>query len=80
MLPVVLEKRLIAKFNNQFHFVLLLDTEGLNPLELGTNDDPFKDNELATFGVCLADVALINTVSIQNKKQYELLANAAHAV
>lgn len=81
MLPVMLDKPLIEKFNNKFHFVLMFDTEGLRAMELGmSNDNRIKDNEMATTSVSVADITLINSMRMQNTELYELLGIVTNAI
>ncbi|KAM9361809.1 interferon-induced very large GTPase 1-like [Symphorus nematophorus] len=44
----------------KFDYILVVDTEGLRPLELKGNDTLHHDNELATFVVGLGNMTLIN--------------------
>ena len=65
MLPVILDEELREKF--KFDFVLIFDTEGLRAINLGMNEDKnFKNNEMATTSVSVADITLLNSMHIQD--------------
>ena len=60
-------------------YVLIIDTEGLRAPELSFTDTYLHDNELATFVIGLADVALINIYGESPGDLNDILQTAVHA-
>ena len=63
-----------------YDFVLIIDTEGLRAPELRHTDLPLYDNELATFVIGLADVAIINISGETPGDLNDILQTAVHAL
>ena len=59
--------------------VLIVDTEGLRAPELSSNESVLHDNELATFVIGLADVAIINIYGEAPGDLNDILQTAVHA-
>ena len=62
-----------------FDYVLLVDTEGLRAPELSSIESVLHDNELATFVIGLADVAIINIYGESPGDLNDILQTAVHA-
>ena len=60
-------------------YVLIVDTEGLRAPELSLNETFLHDNELATFVIGLADVAIINIYGEAPGDLNDILQTAVHA-
>ena len=60
-------------------YVLIIDTEGLRAPELSLNESFLHDNELATFVIGLADVAIINIYGEAPGDLNDILQTAVHA-
>ena len=60
-------------------YVLLVDTEGLRAPELSSIESVLHDNELATFVIGLADVAIINIYGESPGDLNDILQTAVHA-
>ena len=60
-------------------YVLIIDTEGLRAPELYSNESYLHDNELATFVIGLADVAIINIYGESPGDLNDILQTAVHA-
>ena len=60
-------------------FVLIVDTEGLRAPELISKDSYLHDNELATFVIGLADVAIINIYGESPGDLNDILQTSVHA-
>ena len=60
-------------------FVLIVDTEGLRAPELSSTESFLHDNELATFVIGLADVAIINIYGESPGDLNDILQTAVHA-
>ena len=60
-------------------FVLIIDTEGLRAPELSSTESPLHDNQLATFVIGLADVAIINIYGETPGDLNDILQTAVHA-
>ena len=60
-------------------YVLIIDTEGLRAPELSVAESYFHDNELATFVIGLADVAIINIYGETPADLNDILQTAIHA-
>ena len=59
--------------------VLIVDTEGLRAPELSSTESVLHDNELATFVIGLADVAIINIYGESPGDLNDILQTAVHA-
>ena len=60
-------------------YVLIVDTEGLHAPELSSMETVLHDNELATFVIGLADVAIINIYGESPGDLNDILQTAVHA-
>ena len=60
-------------------YVLIVDTEGLRAPELSSTESFLHDNELATFAIGLADVAIINIYGEAPGDLNDILQTAVHA-
>ena len=60
-------------------YVLIIDTEGLRAPELSSTESFLHDNELATFVIGLADVAIINIYGEAPGDLNDILQTAVHA-
>ena len=60
-------------------YVLIVDTEGLRAPELSSNESVLHDNELATFVIGLADIAIINIYGESPGDLNDILQTAVHA-
>ncbi|XP_030193333.1 interferon-induced very large GTPase 1 isoform X2 [Gadus morhua] len=61
-------------------FLIILDTEGLKPLELVQLEDSYEhDNELATIVVGLSDITIINTAMENMTDMKDILQIVVHA-
>jgi hypothetical protein len=76
MLPVILNEELRKSFkDDNLHFMLLFDTEGLRAQELGiSQENRSKDGEMATACIGIADVTAINSMNFQNSELFEILS------
>ena len=75
MLPVILNEELRKSFeDDNLHFMLLFDTEGLRAQELGiSQENRSKDGEMATACIGIADVTAINSMNFQNLELFQIL-------
>ena len=69
-----------ATCKNTCDFALIIDTEGLRAPELRFSELPLHDNELATFVIGLADVAIINISGETPGDLNDILQTAVHAL
>ena len=76
LLPVGNSGVLSQKFCD---YVLIVDTEGLRAPELSSNESVLHDNQLATFVIGLADVAIINIYGEAPGDLNDILQTAVHA-
>ena len=76
LLPVGNSGVLSQKFCD---YVLIVDTEGLRAPELNSNESALHDNQLATFVIGLADVAIINIYGEAPGDLNDILQTAVHA-
>ena len=76
LLPVENSNVLSQKFCD---YVLIVDTEGLRAPELSSSESVLHDNELATFVIGLADVAIINIYGETPGDLNDILQTAVHA-
>ena len=76
LLPVDNSGVLSQKFCD---YVLIVDTEGLRAPELSSDESVLHDNELATFVIGLADVAIINIYGEAPGDLNDILQTAVHA-
>ncbi|XP_061614451.1 interferon-induced very large GTPase 1-like [Phyllopteryx taeniolatus] len=61
-------------------FILLIDTEGLKSPDLAQLEDSYeRDNQLATFVICLSDVTIINIAMENATEMKDVLQIAVHA-
>lgn len=75
MLPVILNEELRKEYNDELHFMLLFDTEGLRAQELGiSQENRSKDGEMATACIGIAAVTAINSMNFQNSELFEILS------
>ncbi|KAI7804128.1 interferon-induced very large GTPase 1-like [Triplophysa rosa] len=61
------------KHQLKFHYILVVDTEGLRALELAGRSTRHHDNELATFVVGLGNLTLINIFGENPSEMQEIL-------
>ncbi|KAL0198961.1 hypothetical protein M9458_007501 [Cirrhinus mrigala] len=61
------------KTDLDFDYILVVDTEGLNALELAGRSTRHHDNELATFVVGLANLTLINIFGENSSEMQDIL-------
>jgi tRNA U34 5-carboxymethylaminomethyl modifying GTPase MnmE/TrmE len=81
MLPVILSDDLRKALNDEVHFMLLFDTEGLRAQELGiSKENRMKDGEMATACVAVADITCINSMNFQNSELFEILSVVVNMV
>ena len=76
LLPVGSSGVLSQKFCD---YVLIVDTEGLRAPELSSSESVLHDNELATFVIGLADVAIINIYGEAPGDLNDILQTTVHA-
>jgi hypothetical protein len=75
MLPVILSKDLRKSYEDNLHFMLLFDTEGLRAQELGiSQENRSKDGEMATACIGIADITAINSMNFQNSEFFDILS------
>ena len=77
LLPV--EKNSVSLQKSMCDYVLIVDTEGLRAPELSSSESFLHDNELATFVIGLADVAIINIYGEAPGDLNDILQTAVHA-
>ena len=65
--------------NSMCDYVLIVDSEGLCAPELISTESFLHDNELATFVIGLADVAIINIYGESPGDLNDILQTAVHA-
>jgi hypothetical protein len=74
MLPVILSKDLRKSYDDNLHFMLLFDSDGLRAQELGiSQENRSKDGEMATACIGIADVTAINSINFQNSEFFDIL-------
>ena len=65
--------------HTEYDYLLVVDTEGLRATHL-TGKSTFKDNELATFAIGLADATIINMKGESWAEMKDILQIAAHGL
>ncbi|ROK30201.1 Interferon-induced very large GTPase 1 [Anabarilius grahami] len=67
------------KTQMKFDYILVVDTEGLNALELAGKSTRHHDNELATFVIGLANLTLINIFGENPSEMQDILQSVVQA-
>ncbi|XP_021363625.1 interferon-induced very large GTPase 1-like [Mizuhopecten yessoensis] len=68
----------VKSHNLPFDYVLVVDTEGLRSIQ-GSDNDYQHDNELATFVIGIADIAIINIKGENTSEVRDILQICVHA-
>ena len=67
------------RVKSKFHYILIVDTEGLRAPELQYKESQKHDNELATFVIGVADLTIINIYGETPGDLSDILETAVHA-